>query len=810
MALKPLLSFSTGELDPSLHDFVTLEKFNKGLATARNVLISKTGSIKSRFSRAHFVKCKDDGVKVKLFCPPNSSVLTEWGPFYVRAYNFSGSVLYTATHSYTAADLEIIQFVADATYLYAFVKGKTPIKLAYRNNSPALASLTSTMFSVFEANSLSVTPAGTPSGYRVDYLVTPVLNGEEGIGFENSGLTNYLPIAAGQSNTIALNGTITYPIWDEIRVYRRPTGGGAYGFIGSSRKTISSSARFFDYGGEADYTRQPPEIITYLGDSGITIENLKPASGLIYQQRLLLANTVNDLEAIITSRPGYKNNFYRDIPYDADSALKFKAGTTGTAEVLRMIDAEGLIVFTTAGIYTNTGILTINNVALQKRGNWVIDPKIAPLIVPGGIFFVDISTNSIRQFVYSNDIQNYETLDKSIFSNHIFKNRTIVSWAFHNGSAPLIIVNFSDGTFATFTYDYEHQMNAWTRHDSVYPIEQVEGTSTADATFFVTNRNGNRYIEVTLPREIPSDTYITNPEADKLSLNFLMDALKTKSNLINNSLVGTDIIFLVIGGSGSWEGALSLLCGTSSHLFPLAGLGAPGTVLRYFDTVDKSIIDLTVLHFVNDNQLVVQPSCLFPSDQATNIRLYETFTQVTGLNSHLEGESVCVVADGGLVASPNNDQENFPTLTVSGGIITLPNNLRGAIIIVGRPVTADIKTLNISTVEQAPTVIESLTVNKLFIRMQNARGLFISNKFPEEKSGTKDGKSVLNMESLDENDIPDGYDLIANRYLPFTNKRIEKTLPGTWNSQGQICLRQVDPLHFEILSVIADVEIHRR
>lgn len=138
----------------------------------------------------------------------------------------------------------------------------------------------------------------------------------------------------------------------------------------------------------------------------------------------------------------------------------------------------------------------------------------------------------------------------------------------------------------------------------------------------------------------------------------------------------------------------------------------------------------------SNNQVTVRPSCLFPSAQASGFRLYQTYNQVTGL-THLEGESVSVFVDGYVVASPNNDQENFPTVTVTSGTITLPNSIRGAIIVVGRPITADIKTLNVSTVEQSPTMLESLNINKLYMRVRNTRGLYVDNVFPEKKTERK-------------------------------------------------------------------------
>jgi len=351
-------------------------------------------------------------------------------------------------------------------------------------------------------------------------------------------------------------------------------------------------------------------------------------------------------------------------------------------------------------------------------------------------------------------------------------------------------------------------MRAWTRHDSEYPVEQVAGTDVADSTFFVTNKDGQRYIEVSLPRKVPADTFAANPESDKLALNFLMDAASTKQTLINDSLVGTDVFLLAPVTPSDWEGNLTLTCGTSA-LFPTPGLGDVGTVFRFFSTVDKTMVDLTVVSRTSDNEVVVKPNAEFPSAQASGFRMYETFTTVTGLD-HLEGEDVCVVSDGYVLASPNNDAESYPTVTVASGIITLPDSIRGAIIVVGRPVTADVGTLNISTVEQSPTLIESLTVDKLYIRIFETRGLFVGNEFPEEKTGGKDGSSVVGMENMERYYIPDGYGLLGNRYKQPVSKRIEQTLPGNWDTQGKIAIRQVDPLHFEILSIIPDVEILRR
>ena len=812
MGLKPQFSFSTGELDPILHDRVTLEKFNKGLVTARNVIIGKTGSILSRFARAHFIQAKNTGEAIKVFSPHNSGILTEWGDQYVRVYDFDATLIATVAHALLEADLPNMHFTAAGKYIYVFVSGKQMLKFLYDDASPAFVSA-ATMFDIPAAPSIvSITAIGAPTGYAVDYLITKVVNGEESLFVENVTGSYNKPIVAAESNKIVIGVDAAFANaskYNEVRVYRRPNKGRAYGYLGSTTYFYDSGgalrADFEDLGGNSDFTNGVQTLTTKVGLEGTEVKDLDPKTGAVYQQRLLIANFNDDDEGILASRPGYQNNFYRDFPYDDDSALKFKSGTTGKAKVLRIVENDGLIVFTSIGVYVSVGTLSIDNLDLVKKGSWIIDESIEPLSVPGGVFFVDKDTNTVRQLIYSQDILTYQSIDVSIFSTHLFEKKTLESWAFQEGVFPLIIANFSDGTFATFTYDFEHQMKAWTRHDSAYPVEQCAGTGVSNATFFVTNKDGNRYIEVSLPRKVPAATFEANSEADKLALNSLMDAVKTQQNLLNDSLTGSDVFEVDPVVADDWEGSLTLTCGTSG-IFTAGTFGAVGTIMRFFDTTDKSTVDLEVTARASDNGVTVTPSAEFPLAQYTAFRLYETYTTVTGL-AHLEGENVGILLDGYVSNSPYNDVEGSNSVVVSSGSITIPNDERGAIIVVGRPIAADVKTLNISSVEQKPTLLESITVNKLYIRVKETRGLYVSNDFPEEAAGEKDGNSVEGMEDLDVFDVPSGTLIIGNRYKEPASKRIEQTLPGTWESQGQISLRQVDPVHFELLSIIPDVEV---
>lgn len=810
MGLTVKQAFTAGELDPVLHERTTIDKYKTGMATARNVVVSKTGSVLSRPGRIHFQAAKLDDSFIRIYSPPGSGLILEWGHLYVRQYTLGGIYVGESASLLTATDLLTANFETSGTIVYIFVSGKEITKFFYTDPLFANFADQTGIFALPGAPaSVSIAPAGTPTGYKVEYAMTLVFNGQEGSALVDQGNVN-LPIAAGQSNPLDINcyaGTATTGL-SEVRIYRRPKAAGAYGYIGSTSSfSISGGnvhASFTDLGQDADYTHSFPTLITPSAEDPI---NLLSKTGIIYQQRLLITDTTLDLEAIYASQPGFQNNFYRNYPLDSASALKFKAGTSGYGRVLRMLDNDGLVVFTSAGVYINQGDLTPDNLSLARKGRWVINDSMPPLAIPGGCMFVDNSTNSIRNLVFNWQSQTFSGEEMSIYSGHLFRQRVISAWNFQEGIFPLLWVVFSDGTFVSFTFENDEQMKAWTRHDSdpVIKLESCCETINPDTSFFVVKKTINgvvkRYIEYTNSRYVPPIYIAIDPDYKMNPSIAYMDSLKSFATLLNNSLkTGESFLLDTTTPNEDWSIDLNLSCGTSG-IFGVAGV-IVGATLRCFDS-DGSAYDLKIKSITDSNNCVVTPDQLFPSTMTP--RLYLTSNTFSGLD-YLEGESPAVIVDGGVVCSPNNDVDNYDVATVTGGVLTLPNSMLGAIVHVGRPIIGDVETLDIDTVEQSPTLIESLDVNKLYIKVHNSKGLFVSNKFPDKDGSVKD---MVSLESLDLGYNGDD-EIIGNRAQPEKTKRIEATLPGDWKSQGKICIRQVDPLHFEILSIIPDCEILTR
>ena len=834
MAIAPQASFAAGELEPALRERTTLQKYKSGLANARNVYIAKTGRIVTRGGRKHFVKAKLSGRKIKIHTNLDTGAIIEWGHEYARVYTYnpddsSDYNMDEFAHGVPESDLHLVKFVdgKDVGTVYVFCYGRN-VGFFFLLGPPTgnTVSLGPAYFGIPTTPTyVSNTISGT--GYDVDYAVTFLVNGEES-GFVVSN-TGKLPINTTEKNTLIFRypgGAAIASQITEMKVYRRPRGGGSFGYIGSTSVFATTGAdrdgTYVDIGGSADYTHSPPtmnQTVSLRGLSGPAA--LLSRVGLVYQQRLLISSYTG----IEASRTGSPSNFYRDYPLNSDSSLSFKAGASGYAEVIDMIESDGLVVFTSKGVYLNTGALTPTNLALERKGSWIIDERVRPLTVPGGLLFVDSTSNCIRRLTWSTENAGYLGQEVSIFSNHLFEGKLITSWAFEDGEAPVIWVTLSDGTFLSFTYEQDQEMRAWTRHDSEglnveYVATMPKGSKSQFYQFrtlqphsiFVVEKDGDRYIEFGVPRFVSKAIAVANPESDKNESNAFMDSMVSWQSLVNEDLTGNDVLALATTVPGDWEEPLTLTCGTSA-LFTVGGRGAIGTRFRHFDTVLGDAVNLEVTARASDNSVTVVPSSEFPSDQASGFRLYDLKETFDGLD-HLEGESVSVMVDGYVASSPNNDVDDYDPIIVDGGEITIPAAFGGgAIVHIGRPITADAETLDIETVEQRPVFLESDTLNKLYIQQFRTRGMWAGPQFP---AGNKvKGDPVLaEIPMVDVDKINVDYDaeneVVGNRYQAPTTERKEITLPGDWDSRGRVCVRQVDPVHFEILSIIPDLEDLRR
>lgn len=783
--------------------YLTEDTF-KLASTLEEAYQSNAVDITSTGAGTHTITPTDVGERVvtTVYSPRYSQYLLEFGHCFVRIHDTSaGTSAIGEGHGFHEDDIPDLHFVSSGIYTYISLLGK-PLRKIVTSTGALLAHLgtsSTTGLEFYPAKPTFVSQVLNGTGYAVDYVFTYV----NGMGQESnptvSTFAALLPAAATPNTYVFDTSTDASNI--ELRVYRRPVDGNAYGFIGStSTKVLSGSLyrfTFTDYGGDADYTHTFPQSVIStqrdLDPSGLTypttawlVNRLRPRTVTVYQGRLVVSSSYNE-ESIVTSRSGYHYDFNREYPLSAASALAFKAGTTGSAKVLRMMDNDGMLAFTTVGIYRSSGALTPDNLALDKISNHVIDPKVPPLEVPGGILFVDASTNSVRNLTYSNESK-YPSEEVSIFSNHLFKSKRVVSWAFQDGEIPLVWVVFDDGSLISLTYQREQQMQAWSRHDTsndtLYEAVVVVKSLTAQSVaYFITNRGGVRTIEYTAPRTVTDLKDFVG-----------MDAAVTFNGKFTAEFTAAPLLV------ETWDGQLRITTTTAGTFSAVLA----GDVLKFFES-DGAAVNLTVDTVESATSLVVTPDVLFPLAEATDFtELYTTYTTLTGLD-HLDGLHVSVLADGYVVSSPFNEIDDLDILMVESGSLTIPDTYaNSAIVQVGLPYVCDIETLDVDTVEQKPTLIESVLASRIHLKVHDSRGGYISSSF---------GPDDTNIDMVDPetrlDDDGDLTDMIGNACQKPYTRRMTFDIPGDWQSHGRVCIRQVDPLPLEILSLIPDLEIHR-
>lgn len=782
MALIKKVNFSGGEIDPALEDRDNFEKHKAGLRTARNVTVAKTGRLVSRAGTLFLALGSVANRRMRVAAPKNSDYFIEWGHLYVKFRRWSTGTAINVVHTYTEDNLDDLHFEFNGDFLYVFKKGSNVLKYNYKTGAAVTPVFDIPLFTGSPTWTSATTGTGT---FNYEHIVTTIVNGEESFAL-GPATARAAPVNIGERITL----TLSVAQAGECRVYRRPQGGRTFGYIGS---IAAGSTTYEDFGEEADYSQTIPDYTSYFKLSTDAIVACNPKTGIVYQQRLLLGNLARNDEAIVATRTGYQKNFSRDFPLTDDSALTFKCGSSGNANVIRLFDGGPLIAFTTNGVFSNDGgPLTPDTAYMEKRAGFVISERVPPLDIPGAILFVDKATNTVRNLVYSDQSREFEGPEVSIFSDHLFRGKEIIAWTYQKGQVPIVHVVYDDQTCAYFTFQKEHEMQAWTRGDTdgeYYDCCTITDPDTnKDIVIYVTNRtSSSKYmLEYTTDRFVDDLKKLVQVDAGVYLNETLHDAVGFPSDEFSLTPVGPD----------GWSGVIRIDAPATSSAF--SGVTV-GTVYKMFDE-NKAVYDLTVTQLVSADSVIVTPDRELPLELRTaynssaianrNFVFYNTYTTITGLN-HLEGKDVSVYVDGSIIGSPLNNKTPYTVYTVVGGQITLPEP--AAYVVVGLPFVVDVETLDASGGDTNIS-LDGRIVNNVTVKTFNSKGFSIAQNFPE-------GDGIAGMEEPELTS--------SERYsyttLPAEIKNYNVMIPNDWNSKGRVCIRSVDPVGLEIITIQPDL-----
>lgn len=263
-----------------------------------------------------------------------------------------------------------------------------------------------------------------------------------------------------------------------------------------------------------------------------------PRVGGFFDQRLIMAGTLAMPLTTWASVVGRFNEFAFNSPLEDSDGFSFRLDSGMVFNPQWVASLNSLLIGTTGAIYRVQGenfeALSVSSVdadAIVYTGC----ARISPVLIGNTIVYVQWGSNKVNDLTFK-EVEGYLSSDLSILSNHLFDGYTISEWAYASLPEPIIWAVRDDGLLLGLTYNKEHDVQGWSRHETDGTFESVctlPGVG-YDRVYTIVNRTINgatkRYIEVSMPRINNADTYDY----------FFVDCGLTYSGAAATSITGLD------------------------------------------------------------------------------------------------------------------------------------------------------------------------------------------------------------------------------------------------------------------------------
>ena len=507
-----------------------------------------------------------------------------------------------------------------------------------------------------------------------------------------------------------------------------------------------------------------------------------PSVCSFYGQRLILASSLQEPEKIwVSGLNDYHDFSLRPVLNDA-APFDFEIFTNDFSKIKFIRGLLEPILFTGREEWSLGQSLTPTEVTPKPQTSYGIG-RAAPVHAENSLIFV-AGDNVVRDVGFNFQDGGYKGNDLTLFSSHIFEGKQIISSAFQRHPDPIFWAIADDGAVASMTYLREQNIFAWSQHDfgrKALDVAVVDGESDSYVYFLFEEENGRTYLERLTAIDRTDDRDFRFMDSHKYYDFRNKDSAKT----VQLKSTHTTAPF------GSTDDLMTLEL-TGHALDPMPA---------FIDLLDESgYIRLIVTGVVTPKtEFKVRVDDEVPRGfQNTSTSGWSVpVKEVDGLR-HLNNRQVAVIADGSVLSSPNNRQAQH--LQVVAEKVALGGYY--SVICVGLPYVSDMKTLPIDLRGDDTVIDQNMIVNKIYLYVHNTRGLFIGSEEPE--SATSD----VGLTSLKTNF--DGTPEIRPE-----NGLVNKVIEGSWDSQGEIIVRQLDPLPMNLQGILltgdlADYETSRR
>lgn len=807
-------SFAGGEIAVALYARADQVKYQSGLRTCRNFQVQRHGGVSNRSGTKFINEVKDSSARtyfIKFVFNDDQTYVIEVGNQYMRFYRAGARIVVSGVAAYSGATAYVPGNLVEsggvnyycianttgnappnATYWYALTGTIFEIPTPYASadlaklqfvqsgdvvtithTSYAVRELTRTGHTAWTLTAATFAPSisapgsltatrGAAGSVIYSYQVTAVKSEtyEESLASSTaSTLVAAVPTAAAPNvlDWADVSGAVEYNVYRETA-----PGSGVFGFIG-----VAAQSSFNDSGLDVDPSTTPPIARNPFGSS-----SNYPRTSSYYQQRQVMASTLNNPEKFWATRTAMFKNFSISSPLQDDDAVTFTMAGRRVNEIRYLIEVGELVILTASGVWLCLGDspLVAGQPPNLRQIAYNGAAEVPPAIVGSSLIYTQARANIIRDL--RNEVSSgggatsYTGRDLTVYAPHLFKQKTVERMDYAEIPHSIVWVVMSDGGLLGLTYLRDHEVWGWHKHDTDGSFEDVcvvpEGAE--DAVYVIVKRTINgatkRYVERFSSREYTD---------------IAVDATFMDS-------------FLSYDGRNTSATTLSLSTGAGwtidDTITITAAAGTPfvaGDVGNEFWLyVGDDMVRISVTGFTDTTHVTGTPSKTVPA----SLRGVATTTWTRAVDEfagagHLEAKSISVFADGNVVANPNNSE--YTAITVSSATFTTVEC--HGVLHAGLPYLSDMETLDLD-VQGTQIRDKQKNVTHISLYVESSRGIFAG---PDE-----DHLEERTPTSISEYDDT----------WPEDTELVEVDLKSTWENTGRVLVRQKDPLPLTILAAI--------
>lgn len=494
MTRVSFLSFTGGEVTPTLSVRYNLEKFGTFLQCCENFIPNLHGDIERR-PGTRFVA--DLGVASMLIpfqfnTEPENNYVLIFQENCIKVANAGGLIPgVSLTSPYTLDDAYGLSVAQVGDVVYLAHKKYALRKISRSGTAPDYTwSLTEVTLnqSIAAPGSLSVSfvrdnaDDDATMNYTLRYVVTAVdADGVESVASPVGSTTGKYPTDWVVGNHVNLSWPAV-PGASEYNIYRESAG--YYGFIG-----VSSSTIFQDQNFEPDTATTPKENWNPFENGN------HPATVAFHQQRMVLGGTRDNPASFFMSRTGDYENFRKSRPLQDDDPVEYMLASGSIDEIKWIASFGDLLIGTSGAEYkaTSSGAaITPNDIQISVESYWG-SSGLMPMIIGQSIMHCQRSGSHVRDLFYSWESDGYAGNDLSLLAPQLVESHHIRQWAFQQSPGSNIWAVRDDGAMLCLTYMKEQSVYAWSRHitDGSFLSAAVLSGAQEDVVMLVVERNIN-------------------------------------------------------------------------------------------------------------------------------------------------------------------------------------------------------------------------------------------------------------------------------------------------------------------------------